>query len=79
MLHALARRPFKDIKRELVDEFERRYLGHLLQRHGFNLAAVERSSGLSRKHICTLIQKHGLHRRVPPAESAPPAQASPMM
>jgi DNA-binding NtrC family response regulator len=64
MMQALDRRPFKNIKRELVDEFERRYLGHLLQRHRFNLAAVERSSGLSRKHIYALIQKHGLHKRV---------------
>jgi DNA-binding NtrC family response regulator len=62
MMHALDRRPFKDKKRELVNDFERRYLHHLLERHRFNLSAVERSSGLSRKHICALIQKHGLQK-----------------
>jgi DNA-binding NtrC family response regulator len=77
MMQSLDRRPFKNIKRELVDEFERRYLGHLLQRHRFDLAAVERSSGLSRKHICTLIQKHGLNKRVAPAGIASVVQMLP--
>jgi DNA-binding NtrC family response regulator len=64
MMQGLARRPFKDIKRGLVADFERRYLNQLLEQHGFNLAAVERSSGLSRKHISALIHKHGLYKRV---------------
>ena len=64
MLHALERRPFKDIKREIVDDFERKYLNHLLEQHRFNLSAVGRSSGLSRKHINALIQKHGLYSHV---------------
>jgi len=61
-MHAAARRPFKDIKRALVEDFERRYLHRLLEQHRFNLSAVERSSGLSRRQLCALIQKHGLDR-----------------
>lgn len=68
MMHELdqrpSRRPFKAIKRELVEEFERRYLDQLLEQHRFNLSAVERSSGLSRKHLTALIHKHGLYERV---------------
>jgi DNA-binding NtrC family response regulator len=77
MMHALERRPFKDIKRELVDEFERRYLCHLLERHRFDLSAVWRASGLTRKHICALIQKHALNKRVLPARNASLVQAFP--
>lgn len=63
MFTAAAHRPFKDIKRELLDNFERRYLFYLLEQHGFDLAAVERSSGLSRRHLNALIHKHGFHGR----------------
>ena len=56
--------PFKDVKREILDEFERRYLVHLLDRHDCNLSAAERSSGLSRRHLRALIRKHGLYERV---------------
>jgi DNA-binding NtrC family response regulator len=64
MMYGTDRRPFKAIKRELVDDFERRYLYQLLEQHRFNLSAVERSSGLSRRHLCALIHKHGLYEHV---------------
>jgi len=64
MMHGPERRPFKDIKRRIVDDFERRYLNDLLDQHQDNLAEVERSSGLSRRHLWALIHKHGLHKRV---------------
>ena len=56
--------PFKDVKREILDEFERRYLLNLLERHDCNLSAAERASGLSRRHLRALIRKHGLYERV---------------
>ena len=72
MMQALdQRRPFKAIKRELVDDFERRYLHQLLEKHRFNISAVERSSGLCRKHLSALIQKHGLHHLVVAARNNP--------
>ncbi len=64
MMYGAARRSFKTIKRELVGEFERQYLCQLLEQHRFNISAVERSSGLSRRHLRALIHKHGLHEHV---------------
>ncbi len=55
---------FKDVKQELIDQFEHRYLCHLLERHGCNLTAAERSSGLSRHHLRALMRKHGLYEAV---------------
>jgi DNA-binding NtrC family response regulator len=55
---------FKDAKREIVDQFERRYLDTLLDRHAGNLSAAERTSGLSRKYLRELIRKHGMFERV---------------
>jgi DNA-binding NtrC family response regulator len=70
MMHALDRRPFKDMRRALIDEFERRYLHELLEQHRFDLTAVVRSARLSRKHLCALIQKHGLDRPLRARRSA---------
>lgn len=69
MLYGHDRRPFKDMKRALVEDFERRYVEHLLEQHRFNMAAVARAAGLSRKHMIALIHKHGLYGRVQSARS----------
>ena len=66
-MFSAAHRPFKDIKRELLDNFERRYLFHLLEQHRFDLSAVERSSGLSRRQLNALMHKHGFHERSAPS------------
>lgn len=63
-MYALAKRPFKQVKRELLEDFEKRYLLQLLEQHRFNLSAVERSSGLSRRHMVALIHKYGLYEQV---------------
>jgi two-component system, NtrC family, response regulator GlrR len=54
------RRAFTKVKRELVDEFERRYLLDLLGRYRGDLSAVRQASGLSRRHLGALVAKHGL-------------------
>ncbi len=54
------RRAFMKVKRELVDEFERRYLLDLLGRYQGDLSAVRQASGLSRRHLGSLVAKHGL-------------------
>jgi DNA-binding NtrC family response regulator len=54
-------RPFKEVKDELVDAFEREYLQRLLERGGGNIAAAARSAGLNRKYFYDLLRKHGLH------------------
>jgi len=54
------RRAFTKVKRELVDEFERRYLLDLLGRYQGDLSAVRQASGLSRRHLGALVAKQGL-------------------
>jgi DNA-binding NtrC family response regulator len=58
------RRAFTKVKRELVDEFERRYLLDLLGRYQGNLTAVRQASGLSRRHLGALVAKHGLNDHI---------------
>ena len=58
------RRAFTKVKRELVDEFERRYLLDLLGRYQGDLSAVRQASGLSRRHLGALVAKHGLAHHV---------------
>ena len=52
---------FHEAKRGLVETFERSYLQAKLRKHQWNISAVSRESGLSRKHIRTLMQKHSLY------------------
>jgi DNA-binding NtrC family response regulator len=54
-------RPFKHVKRELVDSFESAYLVDLVARHGGNLSAASRESLLSRRHLRSLLRKYGLY------------------
>jgi DNA-binding NtrC family response regulator len=54
-------RPFREVKSELIDAFEREYLERLLERDGGNIAAAARSAGLNRKYFYDLLRKHGLH------------------
>ena len=58
------RRAFTKVKRELVDESERRYLLDLLGRYQGDLSAVRQASGLSRRHLGALVAKHGLTEHV---------------
>jgi len=52
--------PFKDVKDELLSIFEREYVVAALHRHGMNLSAASRETGLSRKHLRHLMHKHRL-------------------
>jgi DNA-binding NtrC family response regulator len=56
-------RPFHELKERLVSEFERAYLARCLAASE-NLSAASRMSGLSRKHLRTLMMKYGMVRRV---------------
>jgi DNA-binding NtrC family response regulator len=63
MLYSVAafeRRSFKDVRREVIDLFERRYLAELLQRHHYDVSALVGASGLSRRRLYSLIRKHRL-------------------
>jgi DNA-binding NtrC family response regulator len=55
-------RPFRDVKQETIDAFERAYLTELLRTHRGNLAQAARASGMDRKNLWALVERHGLDR-----------------
>jgi len=52
--------PFHELKEYLVSEFERAYLVRCLELSAMNVSMASRCSGLSRKHIRTLMMKYGM-------------------
>jgi DNA-binding NtrC family response regulator len=55
-------RPFRELKQEVIDSFERSYLTELLRVHQGNLAAAARAAGMDRKNLWALVERHGLDR-----------------
>ncbi|HMG24493.1 MAG TPA: sigma-54 dependent transcriptional regulator [Kofleriaceae bacterium] len=55
-------RPFRELKQEAIDGFERAYLTELLREHRGNLARAARAAGMDRKNLWTLVVRHGLDR-----------------
>jgi DNA-binding NtrC family response regulator len=65
--------PLKVLKRDLVDQFERRYLECALRRSGGNIAAAARASGTPRRAFFELMRRRGVaanERRGVPREQA---------
>jgi len=54
--------PFKDAKEQLLDLFEAAYLKRLFAQPDANVSAVARAAGIDRKHLYTLMKKHGLSK-----------------
>ena len=61
---ALADRPFKDAKDQLIEAFEKEYLIDLLDRHDGNVSKAARAADMDRKSITRLMKKHGVTRQV---------------
>jgi transcriptional regulator with GAF, ATPase, and Fis domain len=55
-------RPFRELKQEAIDAFERGYLTELLRVHRGNLAQAARAAGMDRKNLWSLVERHGLDR-----------------
>ncbi|HEX3764161.1 MAG TPA: sigma-54 dependent transcriptional regulator [Kofleriaceae bacterium] len=55
-------RPFRELKQEAIDAFEKAYLVELLREHRGNLARAARAAGMDRKNLWTLVARHGLDR-----------------
>jgi two-component system response regulator GlrR len=55
-------RPFRELKQEAIDAFERAYLTELLRTHRGNLAQAARAAGMDRKNLWSLVERHGLDR-----------------
>ena len=54
--------PFKAAKKQMVDEFDRRFMSALLERHDGNISAAARATGVDRMSIYKLLQRLGLDR-----------------
>jgi len=52
--------PFGEAKQAIVDAFEERYLRDVLAREGGNISAAARAADVDRKHLRSLLHKHGL-------------------
>ena len=51
-------RPFRELKRETIEAFEREYAEELLRAHQGNLAAAARQAGMDRKNLWALAKKY---------------------
>jgi DNA-binding NtrC family response regulator len=51
---------YRDARKRIEEEFERRYVTWLLACHGGNLSAAARAARMDRKHLHVLARKHGL-------------------
>lgn len=69
-------RPYKVAKRTLLDAFEESYVTTLMERHGNNLSAASRESGLSRRHLRTLLRKYDLYHPASEDGGVPSARPS---
>ena len=54
--------PFKEARRRLEIEFERRFLSALLERHDWNISAVARAAQLDRMTVYKMLTRLGLAR-----------------
>jgi len=52
--------PYKDARRQVLDDFEARYLARLLQASGGNVASAARRGGMDRTYLIKLLQCHRL-------------------
>ena len=50
-------RPFKDAKRDLVSEFERRYVSELLEAHDGNISKAAKAAGIDRMSIHKMLNR----------------------
>jgi two-component system response regulator AtoC len=60
-------RRFRDLKRGVVERFEREYTEEMLRSHAGNIAAAARQAGLDRKNLWSMVKKYeidvGRYRR----------------
>ncbi len=52
--------PFRQLKRQVVEEFEREYTVAILEANGGNIAAAARQAGMDRKNLWSLAKKYNI-------------------
>jgi two-component system, NtrC family, response regulator GlrR len=52
--------PFTEARRQALEDFERRYLSALMERHGGHTVEAARATGIDRVYLYRLLRKHGL-------------------
>jgi DNA-binding NtrC family response regulator len=57
--------PFKQAKRQVVDELERRYITELIDAHDGNISAAARAADVDRMTIYKMMRRAGLHGKAP--------------
>ena len=57
-------RPFRDLKREVVESFEAEYVRALLAAHHGNLAAASRQAGMDRKNLWAFARKYRINLKL---------------
>jgi DNA-binding NtrC family response regulator len=55
-------RPYKELKGEVLDRLEAKYLRHLLDHHGHNISRLAGAAGIDRHLMRKLLRKHNLWR-----------------
>ncbi|HEX6838542.1 MAG TPA: hypothetical protein VF334_18320 [Polyangia bacterium] len=50
--------PYRIVRRELLDEFERNYLLSLLEKHGIDLRAAAREAGIPFEELVEMVRRH---------------------
>jgi DNA-binding NtrC family response regulator len=55
-------RPFRELKQEAIEGFEKAYLTELLRVHHGNLARAARAASMDRKNLWALVVRHGVDR-----------------
>lgn len=53
-------RTFREIKRDVIEQFERQYVRDILRAHRGNLAAAARQAGMDRKNLWALAKKYNI-------------------
>ena len=61
-LGALAARPYREAKADVVDRFERAYVEDLLRRAEGNVSKAAREAKMDRSRLIELVKKHGLSK-----------------
>jgi two-component system response regulator GlrR len=54
--------PYREAKRQIQQDFERRYIAELLRRHGGNVVRAAAAAGIGREYCHRLIKAHGIER-----------------